>query len=325
MHIKIVDAYALGYIQQYTNAILVKDGGEVQAIYGFLQALRSSFKANPDTLHVFVWDGWAKWRRQVLPGYKTTKELNSVQVQNRLSFDAQVPWIRKALQYLPVVQLEHPEAEAGDVVWGLSMQLSAMGHLVTLEGVQKSWLQSVNARVRWKNLRKPYQLLDTDNFRKKSDYESPGLVSSVLALGGDTDNDIPGVPGIANSRALHLLNKYGSLDALLHAAGDFVVFSQESKHYQALALEQWQDQARKNFSLLDFKSGPALQGEACEQIWGELDVLNLFELLVDLEFHSLQVQFDSWQKPFLGNTMAQGSAHGLKRALKNIGGSWAGA
>src|SRR6476646_4933575 len=49
---------------------------------------------------------------------------------------------------------------------------------------------------------------------------TPEQISDLLALMGDTIDNIPGAPGIGEKGAQALLEQFGSLDALLERAGE---------------------------------------------------------------------------------------------------------
>jgi DNA polymerase-1 len=60
----------------------------------------------------------------------------------------------------------------------------------------------------------PHALLGEDKVRQKWGVP-PGMIGDVLALIGDTVDNIPGIEGMGPKTAAALLNEHGSLDALL--------------------------------------------------------------------------------------------------------------
>lgn len=63
------------------------------------------------------------------------------------------------------------------------------------------------------------QLITADTLKDETGLTPPQVVD-MLALMGDTVDNVPGVPGVGPKTAAELVAKYGSLDAVLAAAGD---------------------------------------------------------------------------------------------------------
>jgi len=321
MHIKLIDANSIGFAQHHANDLRHAGALQTQAVAGMLQHVRRNLQHDPTVLNVLIWDGRAQWRYDLYPTYKSGRHRTVEQREARRHYELQRPWIERALSYFPVLQVKHPRGEADDLAWGLSRQLSAQGHLVTVHTSDTDWLQMVNPRVRWLNARKPSQLVEMDTFHRLSGFATPAQVAQVKALMGDASDDIEGVPDVAEKRAASLLGKYGSLDAVLAAATDFMQFSQEPKFFHSLMLPQWQDAVKRNLQLVDLSLGPVLQGSDVELVVGEFDELNLFELFVDLDFRQMQDGFDSWRRT-LNTALAAADVNSVKRAVANVAKSW---
>ncbi len=321
MHVKLVDANSLGYIQHHAQDIRHSGDLQTQAVAGVLSHVRRSLQYEPEVLHVFVWDGRAQWRYDLHPGYKAGRTRTAEQRQSRLDYERQRPWIQRALAAFPVLQVTHPNAEADDVAWGLARQLGAQGHLVTVNTSDTDWLQMVGPRVRWLNARRPGQLVDHDNFHRLSGYGAPSHVAQVKALTGDDSDDIPGLPDVAQKRASALLGKYGSIQAVLEAANDLLLFSEEPKYFHTLMTPEGQELVRRNLQLVDLARAPALQGDSVALVEGEFNELELFEVFVDLEFRQLQDAFDGWART-LNRELNAADVYSVRRAVQSIQRSW---
>lgn len=321
MHIKLIDANSIGYAQHHANDLRHAGDLQTQAIAGMLQHVRRNLQHDPSVLNVLVWDGRAQWRYDLYSPYKSGRHRTAEQRETRQHYEAQRPWVERALSYFPVLQVKHPHGEADDLAWGLSRQLSAQGHLVTVHTSDTDWLQMVSPRVRWLNARKPSQLVELDTFHRLSGFATPAQVAQVKALMGDDSDDIEGVPDIAQKRAASLLGKYGTLDAVLEAADDFLQFSQEPKFFHSLMLPQWKDAVRRNRQLVDLSLGPVLAGEDVELVVGAFDELNLFEIFVDLQFLQMQDGFDSWKR-VLNAPLSAADVNSVKRAIGTLAKSW---
>lgn len=323
MHVRLIDANSVGYAQHHAQDLRHSpDGHQTQAIAGMLMHLRRNIQYDPAILNVLLWDDRAQWRYDLHPNYKNGRHRTVEQREARAAYEWQRPWIERALAAFPVLQVRARGAEADDLGWGLSRQLAAQGHLVSLYTADTDWLAMVQARVRWVNARKPAQVVEEDGFARTCPYPFPQQVAAIKALTGDDADDIDGVPDIAIKRAQSILAKYGSLDGVLEAAADPFRFSDEPKYYQTLGLPETQALVRRNRQLVDLSRGPAIDPAAVELTVGEFNPLELYEIFVDLEFAQYQDTFSQWERT-LDRDLPLSDVLSVKRAVANLAQSWA--
>lgn len=322
MHVRLIDANSVGYAQHHAQDIRHSpDGHQTQAIAGMLMHLRRNIQYDPKILNVLLWDDRAQWRYDLHPGYKAGRHSTLEQREARAAYKWQCPWIERALRAFPVLQARARGAEADDLAWGLSRQLSEQGHLVSLYTADTDWLAMVDARVRWVNARKPAQVVEADGFAKNCQYPFPQQVAAIKAITGDDADDIDGVPDIAIKRAQAILAKYGSLDGVLEAAADPFRFADEAKYYQSLGLPEMQALVRRNRQLVDLSRGPAIDPANVELVVGEFDPLDLYEVFVDLQFLQYQDTFSQWERT-LDRELVLSDVLSVKRAVANLAQSW---
>src|SRR5277367_5875851 len=109
----------------------------------------------------------------------------------------QIPWIRKTLEAMRIPVLEYPGFEADDVIGTLACRSVELGTEVAIVSSDKDMLQLVNDRVRMLNPMKDDMMYDaaaTEAFMGVR----PDQVVDLLALKGDTVDNIPGAPGIGD-------------------------------------------------------------------------------------------------------------------------------
>jgi DNA polymerase I len=130
----------------------------------------------------------------------------------------QIPWIRKTLEAMRIPVLESSGFEADDVIGTLSRKAVEAGVEVAIVSSDKDMLQLVNHHVRMLNPMKNDQWYDADEVRRFMGVR-PEQVIDLLALKGDTVDNIPGAPGIGEKGALELIQRFGSVEgAMEHAA-----------------------------------------------------------------------------------------------------------
>src|SRR5262245_54358561 len=157
-----------------------------------------------------------------LPGRTFRDDLVSDYKANRTPMPdelaQQIPMVHAACEALGVPILTSERYEADDVIGTLAEKAAAAGFAVAIVTGDKDFFQLVRNGIKVFNPKEEGTWYDADGVTEKFGVP-PGLVVDVLALMGDTIDNIKGVPGIGEKGARELIAQYGSLDALIeHAA-----------------------------------------------------------------------------------------------------------
>src|SRR5947207_9644133 len=126
----------------------------------------------------------------------------------------QIPMVHAACEALGVPILTSERYEADDVIGTLTVKAAAAGFDVTIVTGDKDFFQLVHDGIRVFNPRDEGIWYDADGVKEKFGV-APEQVVDVLALMGDTIDNIKGVPGIGEKGARELIVAYGSLENLL--------------------------------------------------------------------------------------------------------------
>jgi DNA polymerase I len=130
----------------------------------------------------------------------------------------QIPMVHAACEALGVPILTSERYEADDVIGTLTIKAAAAGFEVAIVTGDKDFYQLVRDGIRVYNPKEEGTWYDAEGVKEKFGVP-PDLVVDVLALMGDTIDNIKGVPGIGEKGARELIAQYGSLENLIaHAA-----------------------------------------------------------------------------------------------------------
>ena len=143
----------------------------------------------------------------------------------------QVPYIRRALEAYRIPIIEMPRFEADDVIGTLARQASEQSHQVFVVSSDKDMLQLVNDKVCVLNPPKDNLICDAAKVEEILGVP-PERVVDVMALRGDSIDNIPGAPGIGDKGSVDLIQRFGSLDNLLEHAAEV-----EKKTYRESLLQ----------------------------------------------------------------------------------------
>ena len=210
----VLDGLGLAYRAFYAmigRPLRNSKGENTSAIYGFgNMALKLRREQKPDRW-ALAWDGpGPTFRHEMFPDYKATR----TPMPDELA--AQLTPIEELAQCLGLPVIEKPGMEADDVMATLAHLGADAGFDVVLVTGDKDMLQVVGDRV---TVLTPqargdeYARLDAGGVREKWGVGPEGI-RDVLALMGDTSDNIPGVPGVGEKTAVELMRQFGSLDAL---------------------------------------------------------------------------------------------------------------
>jgi DNA polymerase I len=131
----------------------------------------------------------------------------------------QLPYIRRALEALRIPILQSEGFEADDVIGTLARQAAEQGHPVYVVSNDKDMLQLVSEHINVLNPVKDNLVLDRDKVVETLGVP-PERVVDVMALRGDSIDNIPGAPGIGDKGSVELIQQFGSVESALDHASE---------------------------------------------------------------------------------------------------------
>ena len=146
-------------------------------------------------------------------GYKANR------AETPLDLAQQIPYIRRALEALRIPILQQEGFEADDVIGTLTQQASRLGHPVYIVSNDKDMMQLVGDNVFVLNPAKDNLVLDRAGVVAALGV-TPEQVVDVMALRGDSIDNIPGAPGIGDKGSVELIQQFGSVESALDHADD---------------------------------------------------------------------------------------------------------
>jgi len=217
--------------------LATRAGLPTNAVLGFTNVLRKVLTEEPHDFAAVTFDaGGRTFRHEKFQAYKANRPPTPD------SLKQQTPYTRRLCAALGLPILETPGIEADDLIGTLARRAVEAGHRVLIVSSDKDLLQLVNDDVTVIHPVK-YERLTPEGVRSKFGVP-PGQVADVLALMGDSIDNIPGVPGIGEKGASKLVSEYGSLESLLEHAHEV------RNKRQREALEQHGEGARLSKELV---------------------------------------------------------------------------
>ncbi|MBO0910407.1 MAG: DNA polymerase I [Acidobacteria bacterium] len=192
----------------------------------------------------------------------------------------QIPYIRRALEAYRIPILEVPGYEADDVIGTLAAKAANQGRNVYVVSSDKDMLQLVNDRVLVLNPPKDNLICDADKVEEVLGVR-PERVIDVMALRGDSIDNIPGAPGIGDKGSVEIIRRFGSLEAALDRAREV-----ERKAYRE-SLETNREQILLSKELVTINCDVGIELDVEKMHAGEPDLEALRALFTELEFTSL--------------------------------------
>ncbi|HEX4428870.1 MAG TPA: 5'-3' exonuclease, partial [Frankiaceae bacterium] len=203
-------------------SVTAPDGTPVNAVRGTLDVLARQIRdLSPDAfVAAFDTDWRPAWRVEAIPSYKTHRVAEDGGDGTPDPLEVQVPILEAVLDAIGLVRVGVAEFEADDVIGTYAHQWPGPVDVVTGD---RDLFQLVRddrpVRVIYSVER--YAHIDEAAVARK--YDIPGAGYGEFAvLRGDPSDGLPGVPGIGAKTAAALVNRFGSVEAMLTAldAGD---------------------------------------------------------------------------------------------------------
>ncbi|MGZ4731590.1 MAG: DNA polymerase I [Terriglobales bacterium] len=192
----------------------------------------------------------------------------------------QVPYIRRALEAYRIPILELAGYEADDVIGTLARKAAAQQYLVYVVSSDKDMLQLVNDKVLVLNPPKDNLICDPQKVEEILGVP-PERVVDVMALRGDSVDNIPGAPGIGDKGSVELIKRFGTVEQALDRAAEV-----EKKSYRE-SLQNNRDNVLFSKRMVTIDRDVPVDLDVNAMRAGAPDVETLRALFTELEFTSL--------------------------------------
>ncbi len=190
------------------------DGRSTNAVYGFVTMLRKLINDHQPSYIAASFDlPRPTFRSQMAADYKATRSAMPDDLVE------QTAWVHEACEALGVPVYTAEGFEADDVIATMAQRAADNGFKVAIVTGDKDFFQLVGDGIRVYNPRDEGAWFDADAVKEKFGV-TPAQVIDVLALMGDSVDNVKGVPGIGEKGAKDLIAAYGSLDNLLARADE---------------------------------------------------------------------------------------------------------
>ena len=248
-------------------------GRPTNAIYGFVNMLRKMLREHSPEYLAVAWDGPERTlRHEAYAPYKA----NRAPMQDDLA--QQLPAIRQVLDAYRIPVLELAGFEADDVIGTLSVKAAGEGLDVVIVTADKDMLQLVRPGIRVFHTGREV-FLDEAGVQEFFGVP-PAQVADVLALMGDSVDNVPGVPGVGPVTAKKWISTYGTLEKLLESSG-------EVKGKVGESLRGHHEAARLSRRLVEIPIDLPIAFDPDTLKRSPPDLEKLKSVFVELEFHSL--------------------------------------
>ena len=190
------------------------DGKSTNAVYGFVTMLRKLINDHQPQYIAASFDlAGPTFRDEIATDYKA----NRAPMPGDLA--EQIPWVHEACEAMGVPILTSQRYEADDVIGTLATKAVAAGFEVAIVTGDKDFFQLVRDGIKVYNPKDEGTWFDAAGVKEKFGV-APEQVVDVLALMGDSIDNIKGVPGIGEKGARDLIATYGRSTTLLAHAGE---------------------------------------------------------------------------------------------------------
>ena len=214
----LIDGMALIYRAHFAlikNPLLTADGRHTSAIYGFMNSLFKLLREeDPDYISIVLDCKEPTFRHEIYTEYKATREKMPQELVEQLE-----P-LYSVIQDTKIPMIKLPGYEADDIMGTLAKKAEKESlHTYIVTG-DKDMMQLVNDSTfvyTPGNRFKPTTIYDSKKVSEKWGIGPDGIID-LLALMGDTSDNVPGIDGVGPKTAVKILNEYGTIEAALDNA-----------------------------------------------------------------------------------------------------------
>lgn len=217
----LLDAYALIYRSYFAfikNPRINSKGVNTSASFGFMNILLELLNnENPEHIAIVFDVNKPTFRHEMFEAYKANREAMPEDIR------INIPFIRQLIKAMNIPLIEQAGYEADDVIGTLAKKSEKSGVEVFMMTPDKDYGQLVSENIKMykpKRFGAGIDILGVNEINEKYDFKDPIQLIDILALWGDTSDNIPGAPGIGEKTAKKLIAQYGSIENLYEHIDD---------------------------------------------------------------------------------------------------------
>ena len=185
-------------------------GQATHAVRGVSTMLLKLLREESPAYAAVAWDPpGPTFREEKLPSYKETRPAMPDDLRSQIAL------VKRVFEALRLPLLEMPGFEADDVLGTLCERMQAEPVEMVLVTGDKDMLQLVGPRVRVLSTNARGEPVWFDDAAVSAKWGvAPKQIPDLLALMGDSIDNIPGVPGVGEKTAVRLISQFGSVERL---------------------------------------------------------------------------------------------------------------
>jgi len=260
------------------NPLITKDGRHTSAIYGFMNSLFKLLRdEKPDYIAVVLDCKEPTFRHDLYTEYKATREKMPEELVQQLE-----P-LFEVISHTNIPLLKKPGYEADDIIGTLVKKAEETDIDTYMVTGDKDMMQLVSASTFMYtpgNRFKPTTIYDREKVKEKWGVGPEGIID-MLALVGDTSDNVPGVDGVGPKTAKKLLEKYNDIDTIIK-------YADENKNKRVReGLSNAKDLVYLSKQLVTIMCDVPIEFHIEEMLRSEMDIEALRNDFKDLEMYSL--------------------------------------
>ena len=272
----LIDGMANAYRAFYAiRGLTTSRGFPSNAVYGFIQILRKVLaEYQPDYVAIAGDAKGPTFRHDLYKEYKGNRKPMPPDLS------VQLPLIKRVAEGYRIPWLELSGYEADDILARLTGEARDRGIKTYILTGDKDMMQLVDEMVSVISPHKAGKIFDAAAVEEHYGIP-PAKIGDLLALMGDSSDNVPGVPGVGAKTAVKLLKEYHTLEGVLEHAGEV----KNSRVRENLVT--YADQARFSRQLVELKTDIPLEWNWEDLRKQDPDLERLRELFGELEFKKL--------------------------------------
>ena len=218
----LLDAMALAYRAHFifiSRPLINSKGFNTSATYGFSSALIKLIEDHRIDHMAVVFDVMGEggtFRDELYEDYKGHRDPPPEELI------ANLPHMKRVVEAMDIPVVEVEGVEADDVIGTLARQAASEGVEAVIVSPDKDFQQLIDKHItqfRPAYRGEEFDPITEESFREKYGVE-PIQFIDILALMGDSADNVPGVSGIGEKTAMKLIAEYGSVENLIEHADD---------------------------------------------------------------------------------------------------------